>query len=363
MSKKPRRIIISAGGTGGHVFPAQALAKKLCDLDWEVHFVSESRGSRWEGFDSRLIRKKISTGELGRGNLVQKLLASLNLLIGILQSIMYIFKVRPHCVIGFGGYPSFPVLVASLFYPTKRIVHEQNAVLGRVNRWMMPFIHKVACSFPIVQKGDKISLVGMPVRDGIVEASNIPYPGIEKEFIITVLGGSQGAKIFSDSLPSIFKKISEETDLKLKIIQQCREELLDSTRMTYKKTGLDYEITPFIDPISAVLKKTHLVISRAGASTIAEVMNMGRPSILVPYPLAMDDHQRRNAEFVQEKGACWVLEDKELRSGKLDKLLLSLIQDIPQLKKAALCARQISPRNATDKLVDLIMKETSYGKG
>ena len=352
--EKQRTVLIAAGGSGGHVFPAQALAQELCNQGWKVSFVLESRGSQWKGFDKRLKLYKIQTGYFGQGNPLKKALNLCLLFVGFCQSLFHIYRLRPHVVIGFGGYPSLPVLLASLFYRTKRIIHEQNAVLGRVNRWMHPFVHKAALSIPLVRPYSKTELTGLPVRSQILKARTHPYPEMKESFIITVLGGSQGARIFSEELPPVFKALMQEKCPTLEIIQQCRKEFLLKTQKAYAKVGLTAQITPFIENISEVLVKSHLVISRAGASSIAELTTVGRPSILVPYPHAMDDHQTANALHIQRAGAAWILNEEDLKKGKLLSLLRDLFRHPNKLKNAAGCAKAIGSIDAIGKIIRLM---------
>ena len=352
MSQK--KLLIAAGGTGGHVFPAQALAHDACIRGWEVHFITEKRGAQWKGFDENVKLHKIMTGNFGDGSLVKKLLNIVFLGVGVLQSILLMWWIRPQAIVGFGGYPSFPALIGSLFHPTKRIVHEQNAVLGRVNRWLHPILDKVAISIPLTKKYTKTVQTGMPVRPAVRVGRVDPYPPLSGTINIVVLGGSQGAKVFSEVLPTAFETIRNTTQVDLNIIQQCREELLSETKEAYQKTGIKVELTPFIEVVSEVLVKAHLVISRAGASSIAEVTTVGRPSILIPYPWAMDDHQTANAEAIKKKGAAWVMDEERFKQGHFTILLRDLLLDPDKLSQAAQKAKKIGPIDATDKLIKLI---------
>lgn len=349
-----KRLMIAAGGTGGHVFPAQALANYLCDQGWDITVIQEKRGSRWTGFDKRVRVLTILTGHFGRGGLFKKLMNMALLPVGCVQSLVYLYRFRPQGVIGFGGYPSFPVLAASLFYPTKRFVHEQNAILGRVNRWLFPFLDHVAVSIPLVEPRVKTTLTGLPVRPQILEGRKHPYPPLKEPFTIAVLGGSQGAKIFSDVLPVVFKALKEQGGPRIKLIQQCRKENLEETQQVYEKEGIEVELTPFIEDISEVLVKSHLIISRAGASSLAEVTTVGRPCILVPYALAMDDHQSANAAYVQKAGAGWVLTERSLKGGEMLPLLKDLLAQPRRLTEAANRAKDIGPVQATQTLGRLI---------
>ena len=307
-----QKIVLTAGGTGGHMFPAQALAEELVKQGRDVTLVTDERGINYFNAPKNVTINQLNLSLMGKPGLHSKLLAMWQLSLRFCSAWRFLKKHRPDYVLGFGGYPAFPTLLAAKICKIPFSLHEQNAVMGRVNRWFIPWAEHVGVSFPDTQKikscyQSKVTLTGMPVRKAIQKVGNLPYtsPKSGEPFNLLVLGGSQGAGIFSKVVPAAIAKLPHSLQNCLVITQQCRQESLEATHELYKQLGVAYKLSPFFKDIGAQFAKAHLVISRAGAATTAELLTAGRPAILVPYPHATDDHQTANANYVASIGAGW----------------------------------------------------------
>jgi UDP-N-acetylglucosamine--N-acetylmuramyl-(pentapeptide) pyrophosphoryl-undecaprenol N-acetylglucosamine transferase len=325
MSSHPARIALAAGGTGGHLFPAVALARELVGRGHQVSVLTDPRGA---AFDTGIQVRSVPATRL-TGGLLAKLTGGLQLARGVLASIWHLKRDRIELLVGFGGYPSVAPVLAAKISGVPVILHEQNAVLGRANARLAPYARLIASSFAEVEGLGKHAkaLTGNPVRAEAVAARNTPYtPSAEDTpFELLVFGGSQGARIFSDVVPAACALLPEGLRARLRVTQQARPEDLDETANAYRTLGVQAEVASFFQDLPQRMATSHLVIARAGASTIAEALVIGRPAVLVPYPHAMDDHQTTNARAVDNAGGAWMMPQPaftpEALAGRLETLL------------------------------------------
>ena len=361
--RRTSHIILAAGGTGGHVFPASALKDELIRRGHEVTLITDSRGYEYrEHFEGIKIHKVSSTTFANRG-ILGKLLALPKIISSILEArrILKDMRRRPGIVVGFGGYPALPSLKAALSLGIPTCIHEQNAVLGRVNRYLAKSVDAVALSFEKTKKArmenyKQVVVTGNPVRAEIVELGDKFYPDIGEEriFRILVIGGSQGASIFSEVVPQAISTLPRALQRRLQITQQCRAEDIDRVREIYADTKIAVELSTFIPNIAQCLEWSHLVIGRAGASTIAELTTSGRAGILVPYPHATDNHQIENAREMVINGGAWLFNQKEFNAAELAKLLQRLAKRPRDVWRASEDARKVGKPYASKDLADLV---------
>lgn len=357
-----KTIILTAGGTGGHMFPAVALAEKLRDKGAHVVLVTDERAQKYE------TRRDIFTLEILKvrspvGSIIKKLKSALSMACSYFKARRIIRKYKPDVVIGFGGYPSFPTMLAAQHMGIHNIIHEQNAVIGKANLMMAKKVHDIAISLPKIiglsaQEEKKIVFTGNPVRQEIQDLYQQDYQASlcgEDDFIVFVLGGSQGASVFSDVLPQAFDKLSSADKARLKIMQQCRPVDVDRTIAAYKDIGVSCEAAHFFHDVPARLKQAHLVIARSGASTVCEVVTAGKPAIFVPYPWHKDQQQKMNADVIADKGGAWVMAQDGFTPDALLTRIQTFLQDPNILQKAAANAKSCAMPNAAEKLADLVM--------
>ena len=309
-----RSILLAAGGTGGHIFPAIAVAEELIARGHTVALATDARGTglgrSLAGFDVH----RISASGVS-GGLMAKVSAAVSIGVGVLQARRLFRKLRPGCVIGFGGYPSVPTMIAATSRGLPTIIHEQNAVLGRANRLVSKRVTVIATSFKetsgiALTSDDNVVLTGNPVRAAFSAVRQQAYPpiGPNGEGVkILVMGGSQGATVLSEIVPRALKEMPETLRRRFAITQQCRAEDIENVRRIYAEAGVSADLATFFDDVPGRMTAAHIVITRAGASTVAELAEAGRPAILVPYPHATDDHQTANARAVEATGAGWLI--------------------------------------------------------
>ncbi|MCZ6604208.1 MAG: undecaprenyldiphospho-muramoylpentapeptide beta-N-acetylglucosaminyltransferase, partial [Alphaproteobacteria bacterium] len=315
----PPLIVIAAGGTGGHVFPAISLGRQLIDRGYRVVLLTDTRVQNLaEISDGEFEQIVLPVRRLGRrpGSLF---IGSVGLVGAYFKAWRLIGKLRPAAVIGFGGYPSLPPLIAAGHRRVPTVIHEQNAVLGRTNRFLARHADAVALSFAVTDRPDwrrgrrspeHTHLVGNPVRSGIEKRAGSDYsaPQEDDAFRILVTGGSQGASVFAELLPQAFAQLAEPLRRRLSVVQQCRPEDLNAVRESYAALGIAAELSPFFEEMANLIAGAHLVICRSGASTVAEITTIGRPAIFLPYPHATNDHQRANAATVVKSGGGWLMD-------------------------------------------------------
>jgi len=360
MSEVNKRIVLATGGTGGHVFPAQAVAHDLATQGYKVFIFSDGRGHQFQ--DPSIITVKIEASQL-QGSISKKLQGSLKLIKGIGSALYHLRHLKPQGVVGFGGYASLPTIMASEMLRLPTIIHQADAYFGRTNRILAPFATRIATSFPHVEnipascKG-KVSFTGLPVRSDIQPSSYIP--SIENDpFHLLVTGGSQGAKVFGEIIPQAVHLLDPSIQKRLYITQQCRVESLGLTQALYKQTQAHVELSPFLDQMGERYKKAHFIIARAGASSIIETALVGRPALFIPYPHAMDNHQFYNAQQVINVEGGWLMQEKELTSQRLASFLLEMITSHWKLMQAAANIRTIVVPDASIRLANLVRLMTT----
>lgn len=354
-------IVLAAGGTGGHLFPASVVAEELTRRGHEVMIVTDARGIRFARIFGDREVKVISSGRVTESGLRTKLEATLALGKGVFEARNTLGARKPAAVVGFGGYATMPVMLAATSLGIPTCVHEQNAVLGRVNRWVAPLVDTIALSygktaFMTPGRVEKARVTGNPVRAEVAALADKPYPGLTADGIVRILvvGGSLGASILSEVVPMAMAALPPAVRSRLQITQQCRAEDMERTRAQYAQAGVAAELAEFLEDMPERLSWTHLVIARAGASTLAEVAAAGRPAILVPLPIATDDHQTANARSFEETGAGWLVPQPQFTAADLAKRVQKLVNRPEALAEAAAAARRLGKPEATRLLTDLI---------
>ncbi|CAA7622552.1 UDP-N-acetylglucosamine--N-acetylmuramyl-(pentapeptide) pyrophosphoryl-undecaprenol N-acetylglucosamine transferase [Candidatus Terasakiella magnetica] len=354
-------IALAAGGTGGHVFPAEALAGVLLERGYRLALITDKRGEAYGGALGQIDTYRISAGGIaGRGRLA-KLGAALELGLGVIQARSLLGRIRPAVVVGFGGYASVPGMVAGALAGIPTALHEQNAVLGRANRLLAGRVKRIATSFAEVSHVEpklipKLVHTGMPVRAGVTALHDTPYLALDESNVIRllVLGGSQGARVLSEVVPAALARLPETLRTRISISQQCRPEDLDAVGRAYDGTGIEATLQSFFADVPERMSAAHLVIARAGASTVAELTALGRPAILVPYPFAIDDHQTANAHAIEDNGGAWLMQQDAFSAEALAARLESLFSQPATLARTAECARAAGRPDAAGRLADMV---------
>jgi UDP-N-acetylglucosamine--N-acetylmuramyl-(pentapeptide) pyrophosphoryl-undecaprenol N-acetylglucosamine transferase len=354
-------ILIAAGGTGGHLFPAQSLAQELVARGHEVILITDERGLAWkDSFVGVDMRVSDSATPYRRG-LLGKIYAALVILKAVWSNYWLIGNLKPSFVIGFGGYPSIPPMLAAILRRVPRAIHEQNGVMGRANKALAKRMTAVAVTvpdprgIPEAARGQQFH-VGNPVRPDVIKQSRKAYPSLDREGEINLLvfGGSQGARIFSDVVPAAVTCLGRGILDRLKVHQQCRSEDLDRTKQAYEEMGLEAVVEPFFEDMPELISRAHLVVCRSGASTVSELMVIGRPAILVPLPQALDDDQGSNATFLVEGGGAWLMPQEALTPEGLADLMRRLFEDPSALQTAARISKKLGKPNAAGELASLV---------
>ncbi|MFQ5625698.1 MAG: undecaprenyldiphospho-muramoylpentapeptide beta-N-acetylglucosaminyltransferase [Methyloligellaceae bacterium] len=353
-------VMIAAGGTGGHLFPALALSEELGRRGYGIDLVTDMRADQYGiNFPGRGVHQVPSATLRGRSPLALVKLA-LTLLRGVWQAWTLINETNPSVIVGFGGYPTVPPLLAARLAGVPSIIHDANAVMGRANRLLARFATAIGLSFEktkYLRAGDqsKTRLIGMPVRDAVLEEVK-PYQTRSRAdvFSLLVFGGSQGARIFADIVPAALTGLPQAHRVRLKLVQQVREEDMQRVHATYAEAGINAELATFFSDLPKRMAASHLVIGRSGASTVAELTVLGRPAILVPLPHALDNDQLENATRVQDVGGAWCIEQAKFTPEYLCDEIERLADSPETLIKAADAARSIGEPGAVTKLADLI---------
>jgi UDP-N-acetylglucosamine--N-acetylmuramyl-(pentapeptide) pyrophosphoryl-undecaprenol N-acetylglucosamine transferase len=353
-------IVIAAGGTGGHFFPAEALASQLLSRGHRVALMTDARSGGLQSPVFAGVEKFVISGAgiAGRGA-IRAGQAMFALAGGVFQARQILARCNAVAVVGFGGYPSVaPVLATRLMRPRPVVVlHEQNAVLGRANRFLARHADGLALSFAATERvpsGVATTLTGIPVRPAITALANLPYAPPTDRLRLLVYGGSLGARVLSDVVPAALAALPNDLLSRLSIAQQCRTEDLGRVRAAYDLAGIDAELAAFFPDMADRLATAHLVISRAGASTTAELAIAARPAILVPLPGAIDDHQSANARALAEARGASVIAQRDFTPEALCERLAALLASPDMLNHAALAARRIARPDATARLADLV---------
>ena len=351
-------LVIAAGGTGGHMFPAQALAEEMLARGWRVTLSTDARGARYTGaFPEAVQIDVLPSATFARGGIAAKLAVPFRLVAGVMAGMRRFRRDRPTAVAGFGGYPAIPALGAAVLLRLPRLIHEQNGVLGRVNEVFATRVDLVACgTWPTALPNGVEGLpVGNPVRAAIKAKAGAPYiPPGDYPMEVLVLGGSQGARITSDVVPAAIAALPDGLRTNVRVSQQARPEDISRVEDFYAQAGIAADIRAFFDDVPQRMSEAQLVISRAGASTVADVSVIGRPSILIPYAAAAGDHQTANARGLVEAGAAIMVPESQLTPASLAEqidLVLGNAQGAAQMAHAALAYGR--PDAARD-LADLI---------
>ena len=351
-------IVLASGGTGGHLFPAEALASTLLSRGWQVALITDRRGQAFTEKLPGVALHRIPAGRLGAG-LFQKAMGVAELLLGTLAAGRILRGLRPAVAVGFGGYPSVPTMLAATRQRVATLLHEQNALLGRANRFLAPRVSRIATAFPTVQglaaSDARVVVTGNPVRPEVARHRAATYAAPAGPFNLLVTGGSQGARILSAVVPAALAALPAELKARLKLMQQARPEDVDQVREAHRRNGIDAEVAPFFHDLPERLARAHLAIMRAGASTVAELCVIGRPAILVPYAQAADDHQSFNARALGERGAAWVMPEAAFTPDALTALITDLLAAPQKLAAAAAAARELGRPDAAERLADLVV--------
>jgi UDP-N-acetylglucosamine--N-acetylmuramyl-(pentapeptide) pyrophosphoryl-undecaprenol N-acetylglucosamine transferase len=354
-------VILAAGGTGGHLFPAQALAETLTRRGYRIQLVTDERVRHYgKNFPAEKTHV-VGAATLSLSKPWQLPSGMMTLFIGLLRSLQILKHEKPKAVVGFGGYPSFAPVRAAIHARIPVVVHEANAVLGRANAKLAPFANVVACSF-VASRGfrselkAKIAVTGNPVRAAVLAKAGAPYPDRDGAFNLLVFGGSQGARFFSDFMPGVFAALDPSLLAQLRVVQQCRPEDIERVLKAYEALGLTCELKLFFDDMPQRIVDAHLVIARSGASTVAELGVIGRPAVLVPLPGAIDNDQLYNAKSFEAAGAGWVHPEAGLTPEAFAAQLSDLLRDKARLEKAANSAKLHGKADAADSLADVVEK-------
>ena len=352
-------FVLMAGGTGGHLFPAMALAQELRRRGHTIHLMTDHRVTSYGAdFPAREVHV-VPSATPSISNPVKFVAACFKILWGTGVAWGKLGQVRPDAVIGFGGYPVFPPFLAASLSGIPGILHEQNAVMGRANRALARFARVVALSFAETRYADATKtekvVTGNPVRDAVRAVSGTPYPGLKETDAIHLLvfGGSQGARVMADLVPPAIAALPEGMRTRIAITQQCRAEDMDRVRAAYDGLGVRADLQPFFADMPARIAATHLVVSRSGASTVAELAVIGRPAIMIPLPGALDQDQKANAEVMARAGGGWMVEQRDMSPARLASDLADLLDHPDSLAAAAEAALRVGRPDAAEKLADV----------
>ncbi|WP_170422708.1 UDP-N-acetylglucosamine--N-acetylmuramyl-(pentapeptide) pyrophosphoryl-undecaprenol N-acetylglucosamine transferase [Ruegeria arenilitoris] len=360
-------LLIAAGGTGGHMFPAQALAEAMLQKGWRVRLSTDERGARYTGaFPQTVEIVEVASATFARGGLAAKALVGPKIAGGVTSMAIQMMRDRPDVVVGFGGYPSIPALGAATMLSIPRMIHEQNGVLGRVNQLFAKRVAQVACGvWPTdLPEGAQGIHTGNPVRAAVLERAAAGYiPPGDYPMSVLVMGGSQGARILSDVVPGAIAALPDNLRQHIRVAHQARDE--DGERVTgfYADHGIRAEVLPFFDDVPRRMSDAQLVISRSGASSVADISVIGRPSILIPFAAAAGDHQTANARGLVQAGGAILIPENALDVPALTEQITAVLTNPEAAQKMAHAALSTGAPDATERLVALVenlaQKETT----
>ena len=361
MSAETHPVVLATGGSGGHVFPAQALAVELKHRKRDLALVTDRRGITFGSSLGSINTYCVhAAGVSGRG-IGGRIAATAQIGLGFAEAYLILRKLKPAAVVGFGSYPSVPSVLAASILSIPTVIHEQNAVLGRANRFLERRATRIATAFESVSElGDvskaKATWTGNPVRPEIVNLRDKPYPSFsdEEPLRLLVTGGSQGAHVFAAVVPAALASLKSSVRTRLHVSQHCRPEDQATVSAAYRTAGIDCDVSTFFDDMAERLAIAHLLICRAGASTMAELTTAGRPAILVPYPHAIDDHQSENAARLCDAGGGWMIQEDLFTPEVLSNRLNSLLSPPTKLNVAARCAANIGIPDAASRLAEIV---------
>ena len=357
-----RPILLAAGGTGGHLFPAASLAAALKRRGAAVELVTDARALKYGGdLPVDAIHSIPAATTTGAGAL-NKARAAAVLGLGLVAALALIVRLKPRAVVGFGGYPTVPPLLAAALLGAPSVLHEQNAVAGRANRFLAPRVSRVATGFPDLKGlptafAAKTRYTGNPVRPAVIAAAASPYPAfVDGRLHLLVTGGSQGARVMADVVPAALARLSGDERARVRLTMQARGE--DKARVAAACEALQFplELADFFSDLPARIAAAHLVVGRSGASTVSELAVIGRPSILVPFPHALDQDQAANAAILAAAGAATVVPQTQFTAERLAELVRAALADPAALAKAAAAAQSVGVANAADRLADVVLE-------
>ena len=356
-------VLLAAGGTGGHLFAAEALAEALSRRGTSVALATDHRAERYgKTFPARNVHIITSATVRGRNPLSLARTAAM-LGIGTMQGLRLLARMRPAAVVGFGGYPTIPPVLAATLRKTPTLIHEQNAVMGRANRFLAPRVNAIATSFAGVldreeKLGAKATRTGNPVRPAVIAAADTPYaaPQATGPIRLVVFGGSQGARIMADIVPVAVERLARDLQARLAVVQQAREEDLARVTDIYARAKVAAEVAPFFADLPARIASSHIVVARSGASTVAELAAIGRPAILVPLPHALDQDQSVNAGVLEQAGGAMRLRQDDFTPDRLAGEISTLASTPQKLVAMAAAARSQGAIDAAERLADLVLR-------
>jgi UDP-N-acetylglucosamine--N-acetylmuramyl-(pentapeptide) pyrophosphoryl-undecaprenol N-acetylglucosamine transferase len=356
-------ILLAAGGTGGHLFPAEALGVELMKRGMRVRLVTDSRALRYSGLFTRDTIDVVPSETVRSRNPLSLARTGLMLTAGMVVALNLVRRLKPAAVVGFGGYPTLPPLIAARLLGVPSVIHDANAVLGRANRFLSSRVNAIATSLPGVldrdpQLASKTTTIGTPMRPAILAASAVKYaaPDASGPFRLLVVGGSQGARVMADIVPGAIEKLEPALLSRLVLTQQVRDEDATRVRAVYDRLKVNAELAPFFTDLPARLAANHLIVSRSGAGTVAELAAIGRPSILVPLPGSIDQDQFANAGVLSQAGGALRIPQAEFTSDRLTAELAALAADPTKLAAMADHARKAGRLDAAERLADLVAK-------
>ena len=352
--------VLAAGGTGGHMVPAHVLALELQARGAAVHLITDERGLRFPGLFEGVPRTVVDSGSPGRSGWRSLPAVAIRIARGRSAARALLRELRPAAVIGFGGYPALPGLLAALSLRVPTLIHEQNAVLGRVNRFLAPRVTRIVTSYSRVRRLDdrwaiKTVLTGNPVRADVVAARSAAFDAYAPVLQLLVTGGSQGASILNSVVPAAVALLSQPLRDRLRVVHQGRDEDAAQVRDTYAAAGVGAEVRAYFTDLPEQIAAAHIIIARAGASTVAELAVAGRPALLVPLPIATDDHQTANAQALAATGGAVVLPQPQFTAEALAAALTAWLGDPTALATAAAGARSVGVPDAAARLADLVI--------
>ncbi|MEP3295014.1 MAG: undecaprenyldiphospho-muramoylpentapeptide beta-N-acetylglucosaminyltransferase [Pseudoruegeria sp.] len=358
-------LIIAAGGTGGHMFPAQALAEEMLAEGWRVKLSTDVRGARYtDGFPKAVDIEVLTSATFARGGVVGKLIVPFKLARGVMSAMKNLRKDPPCVVVGFGGYPSFPAIAASWLLGLPRMIHEQNGFPGLVNRKFAKKVDAFACGIWPTQLPDGVECVhtGNPVRAAVLARAGAPYiaPGAHPMSIL-VIGGSQGARVLSEAVPAAIVKLPDHIRAHVRVSHQAREEDLAQVETYYAEHGINAHVQTFFDDIPDRMADAQLIISRSGASSVADIAVIGRPSILVPFAAATNDHQTANAKGLVDAGASVLMPETVLDPDALSEQIDAILGNPKAALQMSIAALGQGRPDATERLVDMVKALTAKG--
>jgi UDP-N-acetylglucosamine--N-acetylmuramyl-(pentapeptide) pyrophosphoryl-undecaprenol N-acetylglucosamine transferase len=354
-------LLLAAGGTGGHLFPAEALAEALGRRGLTVDLVTDERAQRYgKRFPARQIR--VIPGETVRSrNIVSLARTGAIMSVALLRAYLLLGRIKPAVVVGFGGYPTVAPILAASWRRIPTVIHEQNAVMGRANKFLAPRARAIALSFAGVLDhapalAAKATHTGNPVRPAVIAAAAMPYPALTPDglFRLLIFGGSQGARIMSEVVPAAIGELDPALRARLLVAQQARGEDLAQARDTYARLRISAEVAPFFPDLPARIAAAHLVVGRSGASTVAELAAIGRPAILVPLPHALDQDQHANAAVLERAGGALRLRQDDFTPARLAAEITRLAAEPQRLAAMAAAAKSAGAIDAAERLADLV---------